>query len=201
MPVLDGLDATRLLRSNEATDQHLTVIAMTANISDADREMCFAAGMDDFLPKPIAIESLKDMLSRWLGPNEPAIQSEMTAEQANLIEKVLDRRVLSELRELMPDSFEQMLKTFYCDTEQGLRGLREAAQRGYREVLIRTAHSLKGSSGNFGAIRFAQLCASLQQNGAGLSASDEFSQLEALSQVDTLDQAYQQLKRALEAER
>lgn len=201
MPVLDGLDATRRLRAHESNEQHLTVIAMTANISDADREMCFAAGMDDFLPKPIAIENLKAILGRWLNSNESESQPETSDEQENLLKTVLDRWVLSELRELMPDSFEQMLKTFYRDTEKGLRGMREAAQRGYHEVLIRTAHSLKGSSGNFGAIRFAQLCAELQQDGAGLSPADELSRVAALSRVDELDLAYQQLKSALEAER
>lgn len=200
MPVLDGIDATRRLRASERDGEHQTVIAMTANVSEGDRETCFAAGMDDFLPKPIALDSLQAVLARWL-----VKAPETSPEQNNPAESqpetdVLDRRVLGELRELMPEHFAEMLQTFYSDTEQGLKALREAAQRGYRELLVRTAHMLKGSSGNFGAVTFTRLCAELQAHGSSLAPADALSRVDSLSRVDELEAAYHKLKAALEAE-
>jgi len=70
MPELDGYDTTRKLRQLEI-DQglpHMPVIAMTAHAMEGDREKCLAAGMDDYLAKPLQIEELDEMLGRWLDP-------------------------------------------------------------------------------------------------------------------------------------
>ena len=66
MPVLDGLDATRALRAREAAlgRPRVPVLAMTANARDEDREACLAAGMDDFLAKPIRPDELFARLER-----------------------------------------------------------------------------------------------------------------------------------------
>jgi PAS domain S-box-containing protein len=64
MPVLDGYEATRLLRAAEG-EHHTVVIAMTANAMPGDREKCLAAGMDDYISKPITLEDLERILERW----------------------------------------------------------------------------------------------------------------------------------------
>ena len=67
MPETDGLSATRAIRENErTTGHHVIVIALTANVLDADREACIEAGMDDFLAKPLKLDALKAALERWL---------------------------------------------------------------------------------------------------------------------------------------
>lgn len=63
MPVMNGLDATRELRSNKVA---LPIIAMTANVMKGDRELCMAAGMNDYIGKPVRIETLETTLNRWL---------------------------------------------------------------------------------------------------------------------------------------
>jgi CheY-like chemotaxis protein len=67
MPEMDGYEATRRIRLREKPGQHIRIVAMTANAMKTDRDACLAAGMDDYVSKPIAFESLKDALRRGLG--------------------------------------------------------------------------------------------------------------------------------------
>lgn len=66
MPVMDGYEATTLIRENEKGKKHITLIAMTANAMEGDKEKCIAVGMDDYISKPIKPEVLQDCLTRWL---------------------------------------------------------------------------------------------------------------------------------------
>ena len=69
MPEMDGFEATRQIRRQEAGGRHVPILAMTANAMAGDRERCLEAGMDDYLAKPIAILDLKEALLRWLSPS------------------------------------------------------------------------------------------------------------------------------------
>lgn len=66
MPVLDGYDTTRELRRREGSERHTPVVALTANALAGDREKCLAAGMDDFVTKPIQGEVLAQVVERWV---------------------------------------------------------------------------------------------------------------------------------------
>jgi CheY-like chemotaxis protein len=68
MPEMDGLTAASTIRQHEGTDRHVPIIAVTANSMDTDRERCLAAGMDDFLPKPVRAADLEAILARWSAP-------------------------------------------------------------------------------------------------------------------------------------
>ena len=194
MPVLDGVDATRRLRAGESAGTRLPVIAMTANISENDREACLAAGMDDFLPKPIALDAMKAILARWLGAGESAAAAATAApaHDDSDLSAVLKREVLVDLREFLRDNYREMLNTFFAESAQSLIALREAGTRGYRDLLMRQAHSLKGSCGNFGSVELYTLCSALQDQATTLSAD------EVLKAVTEVEQAYHRLKDALE---
>jgi len=66
MPEMDGFEATRIIRSREAsTDLHLPIVALTANAMNEDRERCLKSGMDDYISKPVNEADLKQVLDRW----------------------------------------------------------------------------------------------------------------------------------------
>ena len=65
MPRLDGFDATRAVRAREPEEQRVPIIAMTASALEGERERCLAAGMDDFLTKPVAAADLEQVIRRW----------------------------------------------------------------------------------------------------------------------------------------
>lgn len=91
MPVMDGFEATRAIRTAEGAG-HVPIIAMTAGAMDEDRERCLAAGMDDFLTKPVDLDALGKTLKRWVPP-APSHASEKPA---------LDEARLDALRQLGP---------------------------------------------------------------------------------------------------
>ena len=78
MPVMDGLTASSLIRERERAlgetgqPRHVPIIALTANALEGDREQCLAAGMDDFIAKPLRAETLAHTLERWISPVQAA---------------------------------------------------------------------------------------------------------------------------------
>ena len=76
MPEMDGYEATTHIRASESSIPWRTpIIAITANAMEGDRERCLAAGMDDYIPKPLKLDVLRDVLTRWLGQTAAAPQA------------------------------------------------------------------------------------------------------------------------------
>jgi CheY-like chemotaxis protein len=78
MPVMDGFQATRIIREREGTSRHTHIIAVTANAMEGDRERCLAAGMDDYLAKPFRAGDLRRALAKWL-PTSPDTEDDAQA--------------------------------------------------------------------------------------------------------------------------
>ncbi|GAB3766851.1 PAS domain S-box-containing protein [Nocardioides ginsengisegetis] len=155
MPEMDGFAATRELRRREDGTRRTPVIAMTAGVLDEDRDRCFAAGMDDFVAKPVDVNHLRVTLRRWIGAPVPA---------AN----VLDPDRVASLRRLGPDDGLGLLRAvvpaFIASSGEDLALLRGAVADGDTAAVLGHAHRLKGSAGNVGAQHVEAACLAIEQH-------------------------------------
>ncbi|WP_372363750.1 ATP-binding protein [Xanthomonas sp. NCPPB 3583] len=164
MPVLDGYAATRRWRAmeTESGGRPIPIVAMTANAMAGDRERCLAAGMDDYLSKPVAREQLDACLQRWLprqallpGPSSAGQathdpESASAAAQARAL-PILDNSVIDELYEVAGADTITILQLFLEDAPLIIEQLEAAAANRDSMQLRDLAHTLKSSSANVGA--------------------------------------------------
>ncbi len=173
MPEMDGFDATRAIRAAEAgTPRRVPIVAVTANTMRGDRERCLAAGMDDYLPKPVSTETLDAMVVRWLGVTaEPASASVPAASAPS--SEVLDAGALAELDAGGgPELVAELLTLFSEDAPLHVQSLRAAVEAGDAGAVARLAHALKGSSATLGARAMAATCAALEAGGRAGQATE-----------------------------
>lgn len=161
MPELDGYEATRRIRAEEkakrAPWQHY-IVAMTANALAGDREECIAAGMNDYITKPVRIDELDSALMRGL--ETITVQKERSASPPTIDPTVLDS--LRELRmEGEPDPLAELVDLFLSDTPARISRIEQAFATNNAHDLESAAHSLKGSASNLGAAALAKYCASI----------------------------------------
>ncbi|HVF33764.1 MAG TPA: ATP-binding protein [Candidatus Saccharimonadia bacterium] len=183
MPVLDGYAATRAIRKLEqdgARGGHVPIIAMTANAMAGDREKCLAAGMDDYMSKPLNRALLEDTLRKWLpagaapvaagtpAPSAPAPAPARAQAPAGARapaaytppaqgQSPVDAAIIQDLLEMMGGEFTELVRVYLEDTPNSVGALARAAQAGDTEGLIGPAHSLKSTSANLGALGLSEM--------------------------------------------
>ena len=173
MPEMSGYEATGLIRQKEQEEarQRTPIIAMTANAMEGDREKCLAAGMDDYLGKPIKMNVLKDMLVKWLESRKEKEQSVTVQQHAGgqsdgLLEKpLLNRETLEQLRMIMEEEFDLLINSYLEDSPKLVEDTINAAKNMDIKVFTRASHTLKSSSQNLGADRLGELASQLEKNG------------------------------------
>ena len=152
MPELDGYEATIRLRAIEGPARHTHIVAMTAHAIQGDREKCLAAGMDDYLSKPVRFEELGALLRR-LRPDRAAKEPAIAAESVEA------------LRELATDGdtdiLTDLIDTFLESTPRILEQAAGSLAGRDPTLLAQSAHTLMGSCSNFGAKQLQELCAQL----------------------------------------
>jgi len=205
MPLLDGLEATRLIREREQASEpstphstlnihhprHIPIVALTANAMSGDRERCLAAGMNDYLTKPVRKEDLKGILDRWIAVSihpqatiacSPKHSTNGT--DAEPLPLIFDETAM--LRNIGGDTelLEQLVEMFLQRHQTMLEAIRAALADRDQVAVEQAAHALKGTASN--------LCASEVVLSAG--------QLEAFGRLGTLVEGpviYTQLEKAV----
>jgi signal transduction histidine kinase/CheY-like chemotaxis protein len=188
MPELDGLDASRRICELWPADVRPRIIAMTANAMPEDREACFAAGMDDYVAKPIRPNELAKALSRTRRLEDRGTPRAQGA-AANL-----DASAVESLRDLGGEEFvAEVIDTFLSDAPALVETLRTTYEQGHTEGLRRAAHTLKSNGQTFGAGRFSKLCRELEER----ARSGELDGAAEL--VDRIEREYAALEQTLAA--
>jgi PAS domain S-box-containing protein len=197
MPEIDGLEATRRINQQWTPEQRPRIIAMTANAMLGDREACLAAGMDDYISKPIRGRELQIALERW-GQRSP-VSPGSDPPVRDSIPATIDRAVLDALRALQepgePDFVQEMIDLYLADTVPLIAALRVAVGQGDADGLRVAAHTLKGNSNSLGAVRMGSL--SLELEKLGRSGTITIGQAEPL--LGELAREFERVRRAFGA--
>ena len=178
MPEMNGLDASRAICARWPASERPRIIAMTAEAMEGDREMCLAAGMDDYIVKPVRLEQLRRALgeSRPLPPRAGARAGTVPASGPD---EVLDRSALRQLAEDLGgvDALEEAIRAFLGATPGLLATLRDAAARGDAATIQRAVHTLKAGSAMLGAVGFSARCQELERSSRAHDLRDAASRV------------------------
>ncbi|RZU47853.1 PAS domain S-box-containing protein [Fluviicoccus keumensis] len=184
MPVMDGFEATRRLRRLPGMAD-LPILAMTANTMSGDKEKCLAAGMNDYIAKPIDVAELFLTLSRWVHPSgaAPAETARRPASAPSPLPVIEGLRLDFALRRLDGNTalLFQLLTRFREHQADAVSRIRQAMAAGDMESAIRAAHTLKGLAANIGADAVAARAVEVE---TGLRRADAGGQASALALLD-----------------
>jgi len=158
MPEMDGIQATKTIRAMGGKAGLIPIIAMTANAMKADQELCYAAGMNDFIPKPIDADKLYDAVARWGELVHRERQAKTAGDQTSAVgaNSMVDELALQRLTEdtsieLMP----KMIGIFLDELGKREKTLRAAVTDQRIAIIAGEAHALKASATTFGALQIA----------------------------------------------
>jgi len=161
MPGMDGYETTRELRRREGGDRHTLVIALTANAMTEDRDRCLAAGMDEYLSKPLRLHALAAILAERVPAARGAAPAPPPTATASAAGTVLDPAMVADLRNLGEQDFAEMVAMYLDDTTALVARMDIALRDGDADGLGALAHKLKGSSLGFGAPQVARAAGEL----------------------------------------
>jgi CheY-like chemotaxis protein len=207
MPEMDGLEATRRIRQEFVPEAQPRIIAMTAGAMREDREACLAAGMEDYISKPVQVGELVTALSKC----QPRLAMEIPLKRSEDVEapaaeapvtavapEVLEPGALKQLRATLGRQADRMLPglidRFYQDVERLLGEAWRALEGKQADDLRRVAHTLKSTSATFGAVALSVVARELEylardgvlEGAAGLIAQAEAEFAKARAALETM---------------
>jgi PAS domain S-box-containing protein len=155
MPEMDGYEASREIRRMQLRDNVRTpIVAMTANAMKGDRELCLAAGMDDYLSKPVKPHALQAIIEKWAHSSGPAGESAVALDDAN----DLFARIAQIFPQLAEDSLLELLRSFVNEAAEPLRAMKLAMARDNATSLSVAARALHGMGERIGSESMINIC-------------------------------------------
>lgn len=174
MPEMDGFQATELIRRQESAEAapHTPIVALTAHIADHISEQRTAAGMDDIVVKPFTMEALGGCLDTWLENGDRSSRTQAGGDAGEAVRTgneecgILDLQAQDNLRDILgdmfDDSFARILGLYVETAPTAFDGLKSAHESKDLEAVCAAAHALKSIAANATAVRFADVCAQLE---------------------------------------
>jgi len=205
MPVMDGLEAARLIRA-DAQFADLPMIAMTANATDTDRDLCLEAGMNDYISKPIDPDQLYATLIRWIRISQvkaaehlaPVNITNETEADVYDFDALSGLDVAAGLERVGGDAavYRSILCKFHASQADSLKRIVDAEAAGDRPLAIQLAHALKGVAGNIAA---TELHAAVETLESQLHAGERLDETVLARASGLLDSLVASLNRWLQA--
>ncbi|MGC3980168.1 MAG: response regulator [Steroidobacteraceae bacterium] len=162
MPEMDGFEATRIIRTAETAEFHLPIIAVTANALIGDRERCVAAGMDDYLTKPIDRDALRVCLERFVHHGGTVTLKNLVLPQVDPGTPVFDVARMQAVCQGDREFEEELILTFKAAATQQLEALQDCAINQDWSGIARHAHMIKGAAANIGGVALAECVQQLE---------------------------------------
>ena len=192
MPVLNGCDATKKYRDTESENEHLPIVALTANILAEDVETYYEAGMDDYISKPFSADMIRSVLNKWVPQTKIIDESGRSDSTLSEGKSNIDVDKVEELKKMMGDAYEDLVNTYI----QRSLDLKDAIikNKSNTENIIQDVHSLKGSSGTIGAKKLYSLCETFELNlrkGEKFIIDDELEQV--FNEIDAVHSYFNNL--------
>ena len=177
MPVMNGLEATKKIRSaekslkvNENIEKHIPIIALTANVMEDASGNCLDSGMDDYLTKPIDTKLLIEIIKKHLNftsDTQTALDStfekELLDNKANQISDII--KAIVNDHGFTEDEAEEFLNEYLTQIPDNISKLKEAMEKSDFTSIISISHTLKGSSGNLRIYKLMEMAAELEKAG------------------------------------
>ncbi len=174
---MDGFEATKQIRKKYGQSGPV-IIAMTAFASPEDRKACLDAGMDDYVSKPITIDDLERMLVKWVKNPNPEISIKTTVTAASPVPNQSENLDLTTVKRLVDigkasdkNFTAQLLEMFALQVPKLIATINEALNKNDLDTVWKSAHKLKGTCLNIGAVKLSALCKELEAKGRANDSS------------------------------
>jgi len=167
MPEMDGFEASEKICEMKKNGEvkEVPIIALTANAMKGDKEKCMAAGMDDYLTKPVRKNNLQEMLAKWISEEKISESGDVVSIKSNNHKKEkkmeneseLNMEELEEAKRVLKQRFPEMVEGYLEDARKYIANIKEGSEEGDLEKIAKGAHPLKSSSAGLGVTKVSEI--------------------------------------------